>query len=1813
MNRRLFAFSLLLIPASCATIPRGDPDLDQRTNWSTPLLERAISVRDGRTGRDLSLDAFLDTLAKADAVFLGETHTDETTHRVELGVYEGLLARRRGHVVLAMEMFERDVQPDLDAYLAGQIDEPAFLARTRPWSNYRTAYRPLIEMAKLSGHPVVASNFPQPLRQRVALEGPAVLTSLEGDARRQAPAKLLPNTAEYWRRADNAVRSHRAIMGGGADDRLCSTQSLWDNAMGEACALALDAHPGHLVLHLNGGFHSAYWDGIVHQLLARRPRTKVLTVDITPVTNPRVAEVEGVPVADYEVFVEARATDVEQGAWSVYVGRRQEYRLHLPKNASSEHRVPLLIWLTDDGLTAADGLDLWRERLGNEAAIAVLEPLYREVQPDLSPGGRWFRADTFAADVGSLVTTVEGAWGYILRHYPIDPTRFCLAGEGAGATVVAATALLTERMPVHAVAFNPQHYAKIKDFPLPLPELLGDETPPNKALRVVANTRDQSWWRDEAREYADIGFATSLSAASDDAWARELETENALRGALGLAARSAAQAADRRYIVANADSPRAWQWARLQALRRTTAENGAVAVLDAPPSEEGAQRISTDIHAASFAAPDALPKCPGPFGGTTVLAVPGDEDTPEVQAWLALAKEDPLNKASRFHRLRIACDEEHQRLPDVLETLHAEGRENVLIVPATFCADASTMRALERSVQALENTMTIQWLPGLGGRNVPSVASEEAAARTTPVSHKLSVVLRPEEHLLSVADTIELPRGLSRAGAAFTLDAALEIQSCDPPVQSAPADDASTKRYVMETAPKDGLVHVSYEGKIDYGLSEQKEEYTRGFRESRGVLGPEGVYLHGESVWVPVFDEGLIRFELTAQAPDGWQVISEGSGTARGADGRAHWDSDGPVEAVDLVCGPLHVERDSAGAVEVLMFLHEPDEALSRKYLDATARYIEMYRKLIGPYPYPKFALVENFWETGYGLPSFTLLGPQVIRFPFILNSSYPHEILHNWWGNSVFVDYAGGNWCEGLTAYLADHLIQEQQGQGAPYRRSTLQKYRDYVKEGRDFPLAKFRARHSASTEAVGYGKALMLFHMLRRQLGDDPFRAGLVTLYREQRGKRASFTDVQAAFEHASDKDLGAFFKQWTTRTGAPKLTLSDVAAVAAGKQFKISGLLNQTQTDEPFALEVPLYVRTEAGLKSFVVATTTQIQPFEIPVDSRPLAVAADPLFDVFRILDPLETPPSIGQVFGEPEILAVLPSSSAGAPASDPYRALIAAWQSDDHHIKAVVETELDALPDDRAVWILGRDNRFARSIVADGDDGSIEDAGATMHLAAQQVPFADHSLVVVRRHPGNVEKAIGWIVVNPPAAAAGLARKLPHYGKYSYLAFEGDEPTNVVKGQWGVSHSPLVVNLDPDKPIPLDAFAEDRPPLAELPPVFSRQALTDHVNWLAAPERNGRGLGTAELDAAAEYIRQQFESAGLQPGGDDGTWFQRFTVANGPEGTPVEAMNVVGVLPGTHAGWDDQSVVLSAHYDHLGRGWPDVHEGDQGKLHPGADDNASGVAVLLELARNLAAEGHGMRNLVVIAFSAEEAGRAGSKYYVEHPRFPLAGIRGVINLDTVGRLFDGKVSILGTGTADEWQHIFRGCGFVTGVKNQIVPDAAEASDQASFIERGVPGVQIFTGAHSDYHRPTDTPDKVDGAGLVQVATFVKEAVTFLLEREAPLTIRINHNAATAAGSQPAPPGEGGRKVLFGVVPDFDFRKTGVRVSSLVADSPAARAGLQADDVLLRLGDQEIADLAAFSRILKTLTPGQEVEATIVRDGTKRTVKVVVQQR
>jgi len=1105
------------------------------------------------------------------------------------------------------------------------------------------------------------------------------------------------------------------------------------------------------------------------------------------------------------------------------------------------------------------------------------------------------------------------------------------------------------------------------------------------------------------------------------------------------------------------------------------------------------------------------------------------------------------------------------------------------------------------------------------------------AAQAPPnlTRHDLSIALDPPAHRIAVKDRVTFPAAGGPA-AEFLLNGRLTITKSTPAVEEVPLGDVAPflginagsapggltlKRYRLRASSP--TLSLEYSGTIDYGLSDQKEEYTRGFRETAGIVGPQGVYLAGSGVWYPQFATSLFEFALEVTQPDGWHVISQGSGTSRDARGVARWNSQGAMDEIYLVGGPLVVSRDRSGAVETLVYLHQADEALAAKYLTTGAQYLEMYRGLIGPYPYDKFALVENFWETGYGMPSFTLLGPEIIRFPFILHSSFPHEILHNWWGNSVFVDYGSGNWAEGLTAYLADHLVQEQRGRGAEYRRGTLQKYRDFVKDGRDFALADFRSRESAATEAVGYGKTMMVFHMLRRSLTEQRFQAMLQQLYRDYKGRRAAWKDVQRVAESAAGASLARFFDDWTTRPGAPELSVQASVTRAADRGFTLSGSLRQTQGGAPYRLVVPVVVQTARDRVRKDVVVDGPAAAFELVLPDRPLALLVDPYFDVFRKLDPRETPPSIGQVFGEPRILAVLPSR-ASAEMVKGYRELVAGWVSPTHTIDVTPDSELRQLPADRSIWLLGRENRFAEDLFRRQAGLSLE--GETFAVDGQKLPRTNHTGVFMTRHPANLEKAIGWIVVDPAAALPGLGRKLPHYGKYSYLGFEGSEPANMLSGQWQDADSPMRVDLrdaaDREGAIP-SLPAETTRALAELPPVFSQASMVETVSRLAAPELEGRGVGTAGLKSAAAFIADRFKQYGLAPGGDAGTYFQTFSVDKGPDGKPHTLVNVIGYLAGTRPEWKTQSAIVSAHYDHLGRGWPDVHKGDEGRVHPGADDNASGVAVLLELARAFAASEKPQRSLVFIAFAGEEAGLAGSRYFVQHASpFPLEGVWGVINLDTVGRLGTQPISILGTGTATEWQHIFRGAGFVTGIEGRNIAEALQSSDQVPFVERGVPAVQIFTGAHGDYHRPTDTADKIDAAGLVKIATYVREGVAYLTERPERLTVTIASAPAAAAPAASAPPAAGqpaGRRVSFGTVPDFAFQGPGVRADGVVDGSPAQKAGIQAGDVILKIDDKAVANLQEFSNLLRALQPGQTVTVLLRRGDQERTLKVTLAER
>ncbi|MCP5275141.1 MAG: M20/M25/M40 family metallo-hydrolase [Burkholderiales bacterium] len=1105
-----------------------------------------------------------------------------------------------------------------------------------------------------------------------------------------------------------------------------------------------------------------------------------------------------------------------------------------------------------------------------------------------------------------------------------------------------------------------------------------------------------------------------------------------------------------------------------------------------------------------------------------------------------------------------------------------------------------------------------------------------ASGGNDTIHHRMDVTIVPETSKIKVVDQIKMPQHYQNNGATairFSLHAHLTIDDVEGgrvtatnsgPLKRAPVP---LKYYLLTPDARSEPITLRYTGKIDHAVQGPGQEYARSFSYTPGVISSEGVFLANSSAWYPQFEDPMVSFRMTIRMPEGWDVVSQGSLISEQRDepgATVTWQELNPQDDIYLVAGRYHRYTQSTGSVTALVYLREDDAALAQKYLDTTAQYIGMYNKLIGAYPYDKFALVENFWETGYGMPSFTLLGPKVIRFPFILHSSYPHEILHNYWGNGVFVDYASGNWAEGLTAYLADHLVNEQRGKGEEYRRDVLQKYADFVGKEKDFPISRFVSRHSSSSEAVGYGKTMMFFHMLRRQVGDDDFVKALRRFYTQFKFKQAAFGDLQTQFSEATGQDFSALFDQWVQRTGAPQLVLQEAVTEKTPQGFKLKGVLSQMQDGELYQLQVPIAVHLQDESQAYQtqVAMNQRTQAFEMNLEARPLRVEVDPQFDVFRRLDSREIPAALSQGFGAEKPLLVLPADT-DAQMLKAYEQLAEYWQKTQPGAFEVKhDRQLDKLPKNRTVWIMGWQNRFAGDVAKALADHSVQVDEQGLALNGQTFTEHAHSVVLTARQPSNPDETLLWVAADSPQAVAELARKLPHYRKYSYLAFQddgGDDLVNIHKGQWPVIASPLSRIVQQQDSVSVDSQAtgalQKRAALAQLPPVFSETRMMADIAHLASEAFKGRELGSAELDEAAEYIAQQFQQAGLQPGGDDGSYFQVWQQDVGaPKGT-ITLRNVIGLLPGKNPQLAAESLVIGAHYDHLGMGWPDVREGNRGKIHYGADDNASGVAVMLELARQAGATWQPERSIVFAAFTGEEAELLGARHYVGNAKqFPADKIAAMLNLDTVGRLGENPVTVFGAGSARELVHIFRGAGFVTGIPVNSVMDDFGSSDQAAFIEAGIPAVQFFASAHEDYHAPGDTIDKIDSAGLVKVASILKEAAEYLANRIEPLTVTLP--SANARSVQQTNEPKIRRRASLGTVPDFSYQGGGVRIDSVLPDSPAHRAQLQSGDVLVQLAGQPISDLASYSEILKTLEAGQTVELHYRREGQLHRVEVIL---
>jgi len=688
------------------------------------------------------------------------------------------------------------------------------------------------------------------------------------------------------------------------------------------------------------------------------------------------------------------------------------------------------------------------------------------------------------------------------------------------------------------------------------------------------------------------------------------------------------------------------------------------------------------------------------------------------------------------------------------------------------------------------------------------------------VTHLIYAKVDPEKHFLECEDIVSVAIGRQEAGRFFFfLNDGFEVQNVA--TGGGDLDFSVTRGFSLESflpgageeerdfysnaeavvveipagdgnVPEDGprSVVVTYAGVVYDSL--EVPGYSRGAmaEETRGIIGPEGVFLSPSTHWYPQVEDRPAVFNVTAVVPKGYEAVTQGTLASKkvleGAVETA-WKGEHPSDEAYLVAGPYEVKVREHGGVQLCTYFYESEQDLSEQYLDACARYIDMYNELLGPYPYKKFAVVENFFPTGYGMPSYTLLGKRVIRLPFIVYTSLGHEIAHNWWGNGVLVDMENGNWCEGLTTYCADYRYKllKSEEDARNYRRDINRDYTVYVHPENDIPLTEFTGRTTRATRAIGYGKCAMVFHMLERMVGEDAFVSTLRSIVSKHMFRKIGWDTFQAEFSDAAGEDLTWFFDQWVRGKGAPLLRVTKAVARDAWPGYALS--LRLEQEGEPFRITVPVRVRTETTTYERTVEMDSPAKEVTLKFRSVPVSVSLDPDHHVMRRMSPREIAPTLAAVLGDDSALVVTPGA-ASARAREAYAAL-ARQLARTGEAAVVADTALTKeMVASHSLFVLGgRGENAAHEIVGGKWDGRVFPKRGTFVVKGEKYSGPDYFVLYVGRNPGNERKAIAVLAGNSGEAISECSRKIVHYGKYGYVLFAGGRAVD--KGTWSVRDYP----------------------------------------------------------------------------------------------------------------------------------------------------------------------------------------------------------------------------------------------------------------------------------------------------------------------------------------------------------------------------------------------------------------------------------------
>lgn len=681
-----------------------------------------------------------------------------------------------------------------------------------------------------------------------------------------------------------------------------------------------------------------------------------------------------------------------------------------------------------------------------------------------------------------------------------------------------------------------------------------------------------------------------------------------------------------------------------------------------------------------------------------------------------------------------------------------------------------------------------------------AAAAMPVPAAVLSVRHHVTVDLSPATHTLMGSDVMRLRLEDHESMALFIAPTAGLDKVLVNGREAEYRLEGGRLRIPLPLEAQNGevVVSIDYHARFDDRFEPEPYAMDNPGQGVTGTMTRDAVFLLGGSGWYPLTRARESSMSLVVHAPAGIFAVTGGRAEAHETVGDvsiSRWEIPHAAEPQALFAGKYHVSHKAAGDVQLSTYFLDKTAHLSGRYLDAAERHLAFFQDLHGKYMFPKFAVVENFFPTGYGFPSFTLLGSRVLALPFIPDTSLRHEIAHCWWGNGVLVDFDGGNWSEGLTSYVSEHQSKELESPeaGRQYRLRELTDYALLASGDRDMPLSRFMSRFSPASQAVGYGKAMFVFHMIRRRIGDESFWAALADVYERFGFRRASWEDMRKAFVAASDwpgYEAEAFFTQWIQRPGAPGLTLGNVQSSRDGGGWLTTATLGQGR---PFYdLHVPVAVETAAGAVTQVVRLSDASAKVEVRTAAKPKSLEVDPEAHVFRLLSGAEIPPTVNSIKGSRSLIAVI-SAEIDQAYEPVFRGLLAGL----NHPGARMTPEAELEPGDLA----GRDVIFFGAPATEAGKSITMPRGVAISQgrfkAGEEVSSESaDSAFIAFKDPADQARIKAFFVFEPGLSVEAVertARKITHYGNYGLLAFS--QSRNIAKGALQAGASPLRVNLE----------------------------------------------------------------------------------------------------------------------------------------------------------------------------------------------------------------------------------------------------------------------------------------------------------------------------------------------------------------------------------------------------------------------------------